>query len=340
MDFAVASVPGTGDGMKRVRDDQGFTLIELLVAMAITTVIFGSTLSVLDVFQSNNRFDQLRNENQDTARTTLDRLSRQLRNIVARTTSEGAVPGALETAEPYEIAFETVDASKATSGENKVNAMRVRYCLNDSNPENEILWEQVRRWTSEFSPALPTSTSCPDRTNEGTSNPDWNTSTQVVQHVTNRNGGLGNPTKQTEEGRWLFTYSAKETPQILSVNTNIFVNINPKQTRPGESQLTSGISLRNANRVPVAEFTATEEGNRQVRLNASASYDPDGLSLTYRWWDNGEELTTTTQQYLTKVECQTKKEAGFCVNSTQKFKLIVTNPGGLSSHTEKELKIK
>lgn len=326
--------------MRRVRDDQGFTLIELLVAMAITTVVFGSTLSVLDIFQNNNRFDQLRNENQDTARTTLDRLSRQLRNIVARTTSTGAVPGALETAEPYEITFETVDTTKTTSGSNKVNAMRVRYCLNNTEPENEILWEQVRRWTTEFSPELPTSKSCPDRIKEGTSEADWTTSTQVVQHVTNRIGGQGSPTNKAEEGRWLFTYSAKETPEILSVNTNLFVNINPTQIRPGESQLTSGVSLRNANRVPVAEFTATEEGNRQVRLNASASYDPDGLSLTYKWLDNGEELVTTAQQYLTKVECSTKKEAGFCLNSTQKFKLQVTNPGGLSATVEKELKIK
>lgn len=321
-----------------VRDERGFTLIELLVAMAITTVVFGSTLSVLDVFQSNNRFDQLRNENQDTARTTLDRLSRQLRNIVARTTSEGTVPGALEQAEPYEITFETIDTTKAATEGNKADAMRVRYCLDNSNDENEILWEQVRRWTEE-EPPLPTSKSCPDRTSEGTSKPDWNTSTQVVQHVTNRNGGQGNPAIKAEQGRWLFTYSAKETPQILSVNTNIFVDINPSQKRPGESQLTSGVSLRNANRVPVAEFTATPEGNRQVRLNASASYDPDGLSLTYRWWDNGQELLTTSQQYETKATCEATKAEGFCAGTTQKFKLKVTNPGGLSAQTEKELTI-
>jgi prepilin-type N-terminal cleavage/methylation domain-containing protein len=313
--------------MRSVRDERGFTLVELLVAMAITTVVFGTTLSVLDVFQSNNRFDQLRNENQDTARTTLDRLSRQLRNIVARTTSEGTVPGALEQAEAYAITFQTIDTSKATS---EKGTMRVRYCLDDSNPENEILWEEVQHGEkAELAP--PSSPSCPDRTSG-----DWNSLTQVVQHVTNRNGGQGNPANKAEQGRWLFTYSAKEAPEILSVEANLFLNISPKQTRPGESQLTSGVSLRNANRVPVAEFTATPEGNRQVRLNASASYDPDGLSLTYKWWDNGVELLTTSQQYETKATCEkTKIEAGFCSGTTQKFKLKVTNPGGLSAEIEK-----
>jgi len=313
--------------MTGVRDERGFTLIELLVAMAITTIVFGSTLSVLDVFQSNNRFDQLRNENQDTARTTLDRLSRQLRNIVARTTESGIVPGALEQAAKYEVTFQTIDTTKSSSGSNKVNAMRVRYCLNDSEPSNEILWEQVRRWNTLEAPTLPTSSepetesTCPDRTKEGASEPDWNTTTQVVQHVTNRNGGQNRP---------LFTYSAKETPEILAVNTDLFININPKETRPGDSELTSGVSLRNANRRPLAEFTATEEGDYTVHLNASASYDPDGLSLTYKWWENGKILSTTSQQYVTPV-----LKLGKYV-----FKLEVTNPGGLSASTEKELEVK
>ena len=302
--------------MRSVRSEGGFTLIELLVAMAITTVVFGTTLSVLDVFQSNNRFDQLRNENQDTARTTLDRLSRQLRNIVARTTSSGTVPGALEQAEEYAITFQTIDTTKAESGANAVNAMRVRYCLNDSTPSNEILWEEVRRWETAEAPDPPSSTACPDQTSG-----DWNTLTQVVQHVTNLNGRT----------RRLFTYSATETPEILSVNADLFININPTQIRPGDSELTSGVSLRNANRRPLAQFTATEEGNYQVHLNASASYDPDGLSLTYKWWDNGEELLTTSQQYVTPARS---------FKSKHMFKLEVTNPGGLSAHTEKELTIK
>ena len=305
-----------------VRDERGFTLIELLVTMVVLTIVFGTTLSVLDVFQSNNRFDQLRNENQDMARTTLDRLSRQLRNIVARTTSSGVVPGALEQAEEYAITFQTIDTTKVSSGENKTNAMRVRYCLNDSNPENEILWEEVRRWEEKEAPELPSSTSCPDLTTG-----DWDSLTQVVQNVTTRIGG---------QSRSLFTYSAKETPEILSVETDLFINIDPKQSRPGESQLTSGVSLRNANRRPIAEFTATEEGTnekgeRYVRLNASASYDPDGLSLKYKWWDNGEELPTTSQEYVTKA---------FTVGSTEAFKLQVTNPGGLSATFEKTVTIK
>lgn len=298
-----------------VRDERGLTLIELLVTMSVTVIIFGATLSLLDFFQSNNRFDQLRNENQDMARTTIDRLSRQLRNIVARTTSSGAVPGALEQAEPYAVTFQTLDTSKS-SAEGKFHAMRVRYCLEDSNPEDEILWEEVKRW-EKTEPEVPSSKTCPDRTSG-----DWESLTQVVPHVTNLNGGQERP---------LFTYSAKETPEILAVDTDLFIDITPKEKRPGESELTSGVSLRNANRRPVASFTATEEGNRTVRLNASASYDPDGLSLTYKWWDNGAELLTTSQQYVTSV---------LSLNSKNKFKLLVTNPGELSAETEKEVTIK
>ena len=290
---------------------RGFTLVEMLVAMAITVIVFGTTLTVLDVFQSNNRFDQLRNENQDNARTAIDRLSRQLRDVIARTTSKGIVPGALEEAEPYSIAFQTVDTTKATSGLNANNAMRVRYCLDDSSPTNEIIWEQVSRWTTAESPKLPASTVCPDLTAG-----DWSTTTKLVQNVTNKIGGRPNQS--------LFTYSAHETPEILSVETNLFTNVNPGHPRPGESQLTSGVSLRNANRLPDVAFTATTE-NKYVKLNASASRDPDGLAITYKWKEDTKVLETTAQEYTSPE----KLSAG---NHT--FKLEVTNPGGLSACSE------
>lgn len=309
--------------MRHIGDERGFTLIELLVTMAISVVVLGAVLSVLEVFQANARYTQLRNENQDTTRTTLDRLSRQLRDVVARTTTEGTVPGALEQAEEYAITFETVDTTKSSSGLNKLNAMRVRYCLEDSSPENEVLWEEVKRWETKEAPEVPSSTACPDKTNG-----DWDKLTQVVQNITNRNGG---------QKRALFTYSATETPQILSVNVDMFLDINPKQTRPGETELTSGVSLRNANRRPIAEFITTLENTsavnkRYVRLNASASYDPDGLSLKYKWWHSEAEIPTTSQQYVTKES--------YTTGTTQKFKLEVTNPGGLSSSVEKSVTIK
>jgi prepilin-type N-terminal cleavage/methylation domain-containing protein len=308
--------------MMGLRDDRGFTLVELLVTMTISIVVLGAILFVFEIFQTNARYAQLRNENQDTARTTLDRLSRQLRNVIARTESKGALPGALEQAEAYGITFETVDTTKSSSSENKLDAMRVRYCLNDSDPEDEVLWEEVRRWDTEYAPEPPSSTACPDKTTG-----DWEKMTQVVQNITNLHKGE----------RPLFIYSAKETPEILSVSIDMYLDINPKQTRPGETELTSGVSLRNANRTPIAEFTATlentkEVNKRYVRLNASASYDPDGLSLKYRWLHKGLEIPTTSQQYVTKEE--------YTTGTSQKFTLEVTNPGGLSASIEKSVEIK
>jgi prepilin-type N-terminal cleavage/methylation domain-containing protein len=302
--------------MMRMRDEDGFTLVEMLVAMAITVIVFGATLTILDVFQSNNRFDQLRNENQDNARTAIDRLARQLRDVIARTTSTGIVPGALEQAEPYSITFQTVDTSKPTSGKNEINAMRVRYCLDDSTPTNEILWEQVSRWETPESPKLPTSTACPDRTKEGTAEADWSTTTRLVQYVTNKIGG-----RTTKP---LFSYSAQETPEILSVEADLFTNVNPGHARPGESELTSGVSLRNANRRPIVAFTATTE-NKYVKLNASASQDPDGLALTYKWKEDSKALETTSQQYTSPQKLS---------SGSHLFKLEVTNPGGLSACSE------
>src|SRR5690242_13539487 len=118
----------------RAGAEHGFTLVELLVTMAITVIVFGATLSVLDVFQSNNRFDQLCNETQDNARTAMDRLARELRNVAA----PGVVYfGALEEAEPYSLAFQTIDSSTAYAwGSNRTHAMMVRYCLDNSSPSN------------------------------------------------------------------------------------------------------------------------------------------------------------------------------------------------------------
>lgn len=297
--------------MMRTSEEQGFTLIELLVTMTLTAIVFGATLTVLDVFQSNNRRDQLRNETQDNARSAMDRLSRQLRSVVA---PSAGYYGALEEAGPYSIAFQTVDSGQVAGGQNSTNAMRVRYCLNDANPNNEILWQQIKRWTTATAPTLASTTSCPDLAGS-----HWDSSMQLVQNVTNQSGG---------QDRSLFVYgppSASTVSQITSVEPNIFIDLSPGQ-RPGETQLTSGISLRNGNRQPTVSFTATQIGRHQVLLNASESRDPDGLALTYKWWDGSTELSTTAQQYETGELVQ---------GSSHVFKLEVTDPGGLTNTISK-----
>jgi prepilin-type N-terminal cleavage/methylation domain-containing protein len=297
--------------MTHTRAQHGFTLIEVLVAMALSTIIFGTTLSVLDVFQTNNRRDQLRNEVQDNARNAMDRLSRQLRNVAAP--SSGAA-GALLVTKNYSMIFDTIDSNSSFSwGANKAHMMMVRYCLNNSTNTNEVVWYQAKRWTTAEGPKeAPTTTGCPDVGGY------WESSSQLVQHVTNRIGGRLKP---------MFIYSAATAPQTASVEVNMYLDVAPGQQHPGETQLTSGIGLRNANRPPIAEFTVTPITGF-VRLDASGSSDPDGLALTYKWWKDGTVIPSTSQIYET---AETK--------GSHTYELEVTDPGGLSEKAKKTVNV-
>lgn len=289
------------------RAEHGFTLMEVLVSTGLAIVIFIATLSLFDAFQRNNRVDIIRNEIQDTARNATDRLARELRNVAAPTTGSA---GALEQAEPYSIAFQTINPNPLEKGSlNNTNAMRVRYCLNDSTPTDEVLYRQVETWKSKEYPALPASTACPDLING-----DWGTTTQLVQHITNEDKG---------QKRALFTFGpsgASEVGQIIFVEPTIYVDLTPGE-QPGETVLTSGIFLRNANRTPIATFTATVV-NEHVKLNASESTDPDGLALTYKWKEGATELPTTAQQYETPEKL---------AKGSHTFTLEVSDPGGLKA---------
>jgi prepilin-type N-terminal cleavage/methylation domain-containing protein len=313
------------------RGQAGFTLIELLVTMVITTIVFGATLSVLDVFQRDNRHELLRNETQDNARNALDRLGRDLRNVAAPK-SVPELPGALEVAKRYSLIFQTISTEPGYEwGKNLTHAIRVRYCLDNSKPSEAVLWRQSTRWKEEHAPPLPTVTTCPDLTPG-----DWETSTRLVEHVTNRIGG---------RTRRMFLYGPGTEPpttEINSIEVAMFIDLTPgtrqlcgvaHEESCTETQLTSGISLRNANRQPTAFFTAVQTGpSRKVLLNASESQDPQGLALTYKWWENGALLSTSSQQYETRTV--------FGPGTSQAFKLEVTDPGGLSSTYQQTLVIK
>jgi prepilin-type N-terminal cleavage/methylation domain-containing protein len=299
--------------MMRARAEQGFTLVELLVTMMASVIVFGATLSVLDIFQRDNRLDQQLNETQDEARNSMDLISRQLRNVAAP--SSGA-PGALLITKNYSMIFDTIDTGSSFAwGENASHTMMVRYCLNDTNPENEVLWYQVKRWNTAEGPKAPPLTSgCPDISGA------FESSRQVVTHVTNRQGGQFRP---------MFVYSAATAPETASVEVKMYLNVNPGQPRPGETELRSGIGLRNANRPPEAAFTATQI-NKFVRLDASASNDPNDLALTYKWWKDGAVIASTAQVY----ETPTAEETG-----THTYELEVTDPGGLTSTSKQTLNV-
>jgi prepilin-type N-terminal cleavage/methylation domain-containing protein len=301
--------------MTRAAEEQGFTLIELLVSTALALIIFGATLSAFDVFQSNNRFDLLRNEGQDNVRNALDRLSRDFRNVAAPK-SQPEVPGALELAEPYSLTFQTIsDTPLPVGSKNPTNAMRVRYCLDDTTapakPSNEILYRQTQTWTSEIAPKPPTATACPDNTPG-----DWENTTQLSNYITNRDGG---------QNREVFVYGPKgasEVSQITSVEPTLYINVNPAQpTHPGETRLTSSIALRNANRTPIAAFTWKEQALRHVLLNATESTDPNGLALTYKWTEGATLLSSSAQVW----------ETGELSKGTHIITLEVADPGGLTA---------
>lgn len=294
-----------------MRNEDGFTLVELLVTIVVTLVVFSATLTALGSFSKAHKADTLRAEMQERARNTLDRIAHGLRNVTAPNTTS---PGALDQAEPYSITFDTIDGTNQKFEQNATHAMRVRYCLSDVSPENETVYQQVQRWKTKEPPAVPTATECPDKAAG-----DWEETSKVVTNVVNRVGGQPRP---------LFVYSATTTPQIVTVETNLFIDLNPN-VQPKETQLTTAVSLRNANRPPIASFTATVINGKNVLLNGSESRDPEGLSLTYKWLNGNVVLPSTAETYETSA----------LASGTYTFTLEVTDPGGLKSKTTQTVKI-
>jgi type II secretory pathway pseudopilin PulG len=295
--------------MMRLGDERGLTLVELLVTLVITIVVFGAVLSSLQAFQTNNRYDQLRNEAQDHARSAIDRLTGELRNVAAP--SAGAA-GALELAGAYNLVFQTVSASQVFGGQNASNQMRVRYCLDAPTATKETLWRQTQTWTTASAPTMPPATSCPSSA--------WGNQFALVSNVTNQINGQNRP---------LFIYGpapATELAQIRSVKADLFINVNPSQKRPGESELSDGAFVRNALSPPIARFTWFQGLHAKVKFNASTSTDPNGQALSYQWFIDGSAISgATTQQYETPNEL---------TKASHSFLLTVTDTAGLSSSTE------
>lgn len=243
-------------------DERGFSLFELLTAMTIMLIVVSATLVTLEQFTRGSQENQRRNESQDRARTAVDLMARDLRNLAGTETE----PKLIEKAEPYELVFQAVDPSGPGEDDgNRANVQRVRYCVNTTEPTR--VERQLQSWSEETPPPVPSTAECPDGA--------WGGSRAIALDVTNRADGRDRP---------LWTYTRTGDGEITSIGIDLYVDTDP-DLRPGETRLTSGVFLRNQNRRPVASLTATPVGNRHVLLNGSSSEDPDGGTLEYEWLD-------------------------------------------------------
>jgi prepilin-type N-terminal cleavage/methylation domain-containing protein len=290
-----------------LRDESGFTLPELLVSMILMTIILSATLGALDVFGNTTTRDQKLIEAQDKARLSLDQMSREMRNASAYSTDASA-PSAIVRAGAWDIVMQTVNPRPPSgANSNTLNLMRVRYCL--YTPTN-TLWRQEQTWTSATAPAVIADSTCPSSS--------WTKQTPVATDVVN--GGArrvftynnGSPTDTTSTPPLL--------PDIASVRMALWIDVNPGKA-PAESQLYTGVFLRNKNRRPVADCTAAPTGNSYVALNGSRSIDPEGGLLTFAWADGATSLGSAGS--LVNYQAPT--------TGSHTFTVTVTDPGGLTS---------
>jgi hypothetical protein len=245
-------------------------LIQLLVAMSIFAAVLGATLTTFENFDRLGRRTVDRTASQDSARTAVDRLARQLRNLASPTIAQ---PQAVDRATDYDLVFQTVDpVAPAPTSTNAPNIERVRWCLDQTNPANGKLYMQEQRWQTDTTPTAP-----PDTVPCGTKGGGWETAQVLASNVTNRFNGQTRP---------LFAYN---DPTLLTainkIHVDLYSDLDPAKA-PNETHITTGVFLRNQNRAPVASFNyVVGASGTSIELNGSASYDPEGAALKYSWVD-------------------------------------------------------
>jgi hypothetical protein len=254
---------------RRLADERGATgLVELLAAISIFAGVLGATLYTFNNFDILSRRTVDRVSSQDSARTAVDRLVRDLRSLASPTI---AVPNAVDLASPNDLIFQTVDTSGKDFGSNGSHVKRERWCLDSTNDKNGILYIQDQYWNTLLPPAAP-STTC---------GVGWDKTTVLASNLTNAYKGQIRP---------LFTYNSATKAEIDEIHVDLYSDIDPLKS-PNETHITSGVFLRNQNQVPVAAFNAALSGTSAIVLNGSASFDPEGQELTYVWWDGNRKIS-------------------------------------------------
>jgi prepilin-type N-terminal cleavage/methylation domain-containing protein len=268
------------------RSEEGFTLVELLVAMSVVTVVMLATVSAFASFHKAERVNRLQNESQDLARQTVDRLSRELRNLASPTDFQ---PEAVERATDFDLIFQTVDPVMTAGSTNARNIKRVRYCLGPVTNGRADLYRMQQTWIAPNPPpTLPWGTTC-NGTIAG--------ATLVVNDVVNS-------ASDPETPLFRYTPGPAALEEIKAIGVDIGIDTNPGAS-PKAVDLESSVFLRNQNRAPTASCDADYAGNgHQIILNGSASEDPESHPLkNYRWFLGGStsQLTDPSGVPLTGI---------------------------------------
>ena len=286
-----------------MRSESGLTLVELLAAMAIFLVVVSATLLAWEGFERGNLRVHDQEAAADGARTTVDRLARDLRN---HATPTPLMPEAIEKAEAQDVVLVTVGTARPAGSANARNLRRVRYCV---APASRALWTQEQRWTSATPPAAPSTAGCP-------ATDGWTDTEQVAEHVTNGS-------------RAAFSFAPAgwtDPNQIRTVGASVWVDVDAAR-RPRETRLQTTVQLRNQNLPPISGFTAQPVGNGHVVLSAATARDPEGHRLEYVWRDGGQDLTDGADPECPNAPvCDLQTTLG-----THSFSLTVRDPSELET---------
>ena len=314
-----------------VASESGWTLIELLVAMTLMVVVLSATLTSFDGFTSRSATAQTQSDIVENARSSIEILARQLRNLASAKPQAG-IPSsfyALDYWTKYDIVFKSADP----------NRRRVRYCLDSSG----TLWQQLEAVPGAGAPDPSLTTAMVATCPVAPSATGWNTKVTVASSVVNRRGGQDRP---------LFTYD-QPAPAGLSVpptsnsdfdtwesagvkiqliRSNLWIDANAANKAPAESNISTAVYLRNQNQKPSASFTGQAGGNHQVTLNGSGSTDPEGRTLQYAWYLGASYPGCPAGNGgagYTLMGIGVILTYAFPDSSDQKVTLEVTDPGGL-----------
>jgi prepilin-type N-terminal cleavage/methylation domain-containing protein len=272
--------------MKRLaHEERGFTLVEMLIAMVLMLVVLGATLNSWDGFVTRQAKATRLQEQQDAARVAMDRMISQLRNLANPVVASQTT---IDTAEDFKLIFQTTDPQKQW----------VMYCV---NPTTRTLYYQISAIIANNPPvttAMRDNGNCPSasQSSPGAGQNYWATTLRISGAVTN---GASRPAfsyttvdSSTGAASTLATpVSAANKPKVNAVSADLWIDNNTAQPPP-ETELRSGVYLRNQNQAPTARFGVQQLTGKKYTFTASGSSDPEQRTLQYNWYRTTGTPTT------------------------------------------------